>query len=130
MSHVSLSSPGVTDDETTPGRGISHDEWTVISEGLAVFAIALVGLGTDEATCRHAILRHLDHWDLAAPTMLRAAADSIKSFPQPIDERPEEIERAKPVRDLMGVPSAEAELLESIAARELLQRLADELSAE
>ena len=35
------------------------------------------------------------------PQLLREAAVAISAFPQPIDETPEEIERAEPIRDMM-----------------------------
>ena len=121
----------MSDERAESNRPLNRAERIVFAEGVAAFAIALVRTGTDEATSRHAILRQMSQSQVFVPGILRAAADAIKSFPQPLDETPEEIERTKPIRDLMGVPSAEQELLHSMAARELLERMAaDELQGD
>ena len=116
----------MSDDETPPGEPLGPLGWILIAEDLAVFAIALAGAGTDETTCRHAILRHMNQWHVSGPDILQAAAHAVQRFPQPLDATPEEVERAEPCRDLSGVLTVEQQLLDALAARELLQRLADE----
>lgn len=61
--------------------------------------------------------------------LLREAALAIASFPQPIDESADELERALPIRTMLGVQSASDQLAAALQARDWLERLADDLSA-
>jgi hypothetical protein len=48
-------------------------------------------------------------------------------MPQPFDETPEEIERARPIREMFGLPTAEDELTAALQAREWLTGLAERM---
>lgn len=54
------------------------------------------------------------------------AAEAINEQPKPLLESAETIERMRPTRSLLGVPSAAEQLLAAPSARNLLERLAGE----
>ncbi|MDQ2729677.1 MAG: hypothetical protein M3Y91_17850 [Actinomycetota bacterium] len=56
---------------------------------------------------------------------VRAAAVTIASFPQPQEESVEHTERARPIREMLGVTSAHDQLAAAITGRAWLEQLAD-----
>ncbi len=100
----------------------------MIVEGIAAFAISLAEMGTDEEAARSQLVGMMVGVHEIDPELLREAAAAVSAFPQPLDESPEEIERARPIREMLGVRSASEELEAVLRAREWLQRLADDLA--
>ncbi len=107
--------------------GVDSDERRrIIVEGLAAHAVTLAELGADEADVHRKLigkLHRLGFTDL--PAVLKDAAAAIGAGPQPVDETADERERARPIRDLLGVPDATEQLSATLRAREWVERLAD-----
>ena len=108
------------------------NERQVITEGLAAFADTFceMGLSDDEVKAgiaRQCLALHLHAEDV--PTLLRESTEALRRFPQPLVESAEETERGRPIREMLGVTSAEDQLAATLRARELLQRMADEIEA-
>lgn len=106
------------------------NERQVITEGLAAFASSFceTGLTDDEVKAgieRQCLALHLDAEDVL--TLLREAAEALRHLPQPIYESAEDTERARPIRVMLGVTSAEDQLAATLRAGELLQQMADEI---
>ena len=97
----------------------------VIVEGLAAMAESHVMMGAPPDQVRGILLLAMERLGVYDPAFLRAAAEVIRRGPQPIDETPEEIEQARPVREMLGVRSAEDDLSAMLTAREVLESLAD-----
>jgi hypothetical protein len=106
----------------------STDGTHKIAEGVAALAFSHAEQGTSEEEARVVILETLMQLGEANASMVRLAASAVTSLPEPLDETPEEIERARPIREMMGVRSAENDLAATLRAREWLERLATELS--
>jgi hypothetical protein len=102
------------------------DETRKIAEGTAALAISLAEQGASEEVWRAAMLRMLEQLGEANAAIVRLAASAVTSLPEPLDETPEEIERARPFRETLGVRSAEEDLAATLRAREWLERLAND----
>lgn len=99
-----------------------------IVEGLAATAVAAAEMGeSDDAICAQlaAWLTTLRVDDPVA--VVRAAAQAVGGMPQPISESAAETERARPIREMLGVQSADEQLVAALRARECLERLANDL---
>ena len=101
-----------------------------ISTTLAIVAISVAELAESDdevqAEVANAMLR-LRISDFEAPSVLRAAAASISDLPQPLMETAEETERRRPVRQMLGLQSADEQLAAMLRARQLLEQMADRL---
>ena len=62
-----------------------------------------------------------------SPQVFRGAADAITRMPLPPVESAEETERARPMRQVLGVPDVEGQLAAALTSREWLLKLAEEL---
>ncbi len=99
----------------------------MLADGLAATAVTLAERDERETNA----LGYLR--DLAAQMghrtspVFRAAAAAITNMPQPPLESADETERARPMRQVLGVQSAEDKLAAALKGREWLLRLADEL---
>ena len=107
----------------------SRDERAIIVEGLAAVAVALAEMGATEAEMQEALertgaLRRPRH-----AAVLGDVVAAISALPQPLDEPADELERAQPLRDLLGLASLAEELAATLHAREWVQHLADDLDA-
>ena len=106
---------------------MSDEQLQVVVEGLAATAVTLAERDEREANA----LGYLR--DLAAqvgqrtPPVFRSAAAAITNMPQPPLESADETERARPLRQMLGVQSAEDKLAAALKGREWLLRLAAEL---
>lgn len=103
------------------------DERRVIVEGIAAIAVSVAEMGGSEDDMRAAVADMLPKLGELRPDVVNAAAAVIARFPQPLDESPEEIEAARPIRQRLGLPDASDELAASLRAREWLQRMAEDL---
>jgi hypothetical protein len=107
-----------------PGR----NERQIIIDCLAVRAVALVETGATEREAHAELIIDLTRLGVVdVVAVVREAADAVTRLPQPADESVEEIERARPVRVLLGVPSAIQELEAALRGKEWLERLAENL---
>jgi hypothetical protein len=86
-------------------------------------------LGEDEDTARRQLVGMMLRLYETDVEVLREAAQAISSFPQPIDESADELERARPIREMLGVRSASEDLEASLRARDWLERLAHDLDS-
>lgn len=96
--------------------GQLEDRRTIV-QGLAAWAISLAGMGASEDDVRAQLVGVLQQVRAPDVGVVREAAVMVGRFPQPLDESPEEIERAAPMRELLGVPSAAQELADQLKAR-------------
>jgi hypothetical protein len=106
---------------------VSASERQKLVEGIGAAAVTLAEMGESEGEARSRLVALLNQVGVTDAEIVRDAAAAIGTFPQPIDETLEEIERARPIRESLGVPSAEYELEAALRAREWLQRLAADL---
>jgi hypothetical protein len=98
----------------------------IIVDGLAAHAISGFEFGTPLEDTRAMLIAKWTQFG-APRGAFAAAAAAIAHFPQPVDETAEELEQARPIRNLLGVTSADDQLLAALRARELLGELAAEL---
>lgn len=111
---------------------IEAQRWRPIVEGMAAFAMTFAQMGDTEEDARAKLVGQMQQLRLDqsdAVRVLRAAADSITRFPQPPDESAERLERARPIREMLGLPEPSDDLAASLRAREWVQRLANDLEA-
>lgn len=103
----------------------NHEDHEFIAAGLAAYATTYFEMGDSVADVR---MKLVAHWvSLGSPAgAFRDAATAVGEQPQPVVESAETTERSRPVRELLGVTSAEAQLVASLRARELLVGLAEE----
>jgi len=106
---------------------VAEEELRVVVEGLAVTAVTLAERDERDATALGYLRDLSDQVGLRTPKVFRAAAEAITNMPQPPLESAEETERARPMRTMLGVQSAEDQLSAALRGREWLLRLADEL---
>lgn len=106
-----------------------RDDRRVIVEGLGAMAVSLAETGEDEDTARRQLVGMMLQLHETDVEVLREAAEAIASFPQPIDESADELERARPIREMLGVRSASEDLEASLRARDWLERLANDLDS-
>ena len=106
---------------------MSEEQLRVVVQGLAVTAVVLAERDERESTA----LRHLrdlsEQAGMCTAEVFRRAAAAVTAMPQPPLESAEETERARPMRTMLGVQSAEDQLSAALKGREWLVRLADEL---
>jgi len=102
------------------------DDRRIIADGLAAIATTSFEMGQSRDAVRACLV---DWWErLGSPAnAFEDAAVALRQLPQPISERPEEIERRRAVRQQLGVQSADEQLLAAIEASALLGELSTEL---
>jgi hypothetical protein len=106
---------------------MGSDERQVIVEGIAAYAVTYAEMGATENEAVRMLVAHLLRLAGPDPTIIEDAARAVRSMPQPFDETPEEIERARPIREMFGLPTAEDELTAALQAREWLTGLAERM---
>ncbi len=106
---------------------MSDEELRAAVEGLARTAVTLAERDEREANALGYLRDLSDQLGLCTSAVFRAAAAAITEMPQPPLESAEETERARPMRTMLGVPSAEDRLSAALKGREWLLRLADKL---
>lgn len=105
---------------------MEDSENPVIVEGLAVIAQTIFEMGGDDVQARQALVTRWMQLG-SAPGVFLAAANAMKNLPQPLVESAEETERAREVRAMLGVTTADESLVAALRARETLEQLAREL---
>lgn len=100
-----------------------------IVEHLAVLAVALAEDGTRESEALSQLGTFLQRFAVSDVSIIREAAAAVLSLPQPIDETLEETERANPIRELFGVPSAQSQLTATLTGRVWLEKLAESVQS-
>ena len=108
---------------------MSRDRRRVVADSLASAAIYFAEMGYPEDLARSRLVALLQQGGATDHEVVREAAEAVARQPQPREESAEETERARPIREMLGEPSAEDRLSAALTAREWLQRLADDLSA-
>lgn len=103
-------------------------EERIIVEGLAALAGSGFEMGDSHEQVRE---RLIQLWNDTGclPGAFSAAAVALQTFPQPLIESAEQTERMRPIREKLGVQSADEQLLATMAGKELLQQLALELDS-
>ena len=115
----------------TDGRDLmGSDQRRVVVDGVAAAAIYYAEMGYPEDVARSWLLARLQQVGATDAEVVRDAAESVARQPQPLEESAEETERARPIREMLGVTSAEDQLSAALTAREWLERLAADLSRE
>ena len=104
------------------------DDHTAIVEGLAAIASTLAEMGTSDDEALAQLRAWIVRLNVNAAT-IRDAATAMSSMPQPLEETAEQTERARPIREMLGVTSAAEELAAALRAREWLEQLAGEASS-
>jgi hypothetical protein len=104
---------------------LSPDEFRAAADGISAIAIANFEMGTDEGGARNAVL---EMWNRLGrpPGLFCAAVESTTRSPQPLLETAVETDRARRIREMLGLRSSEESLVAMLAARELLEQLASE----
>ena len=105
---------------------MSEEQVRVVVEGLVVTAMTLAERDERDSNALGYLRDLADQVGLRTPAVFRAAAVAITEMPQPPLESADETERARPMRQMLGVQSAEDKLAAALRAREWLVRLADE----
>jgi hypothetical protein len=112
---------------------IEAHQWKPIVEGVAALAVTFAEMGDTEDEARGKLAGYmqsqLDISQVDAIRVLKAAAESVASFPQPPDESAERLARGESVRKMLGVPEPSESLAKTLMAREWLQTLAADLEA-
>lgn len=101
------------------------NERRVIADGLAAIAISSFEMGKASEEVAEIIVGHWEQLG-SPPGALSAAADAVRSAPQPVSETPERLEATRSIRERLGVQPADDQLLAAIAASELLRVLSAE----
>ena len=109
---------------------MGSDQRRVVVDGVAAAAIYFAEMGYPEDVARGWLLARLQQVGATDAEVVRDAAESVARQPQPVEESAEETERARPIREMLGVTSAEDRLSAALTAREWLERLAADLSRE
>lgn len=112
---------------------IEFHQWQPIVQGMAAFAVTFAQMGDSEEEARAKLVGYMQVQlrlnQADAIRVLRAAADSIASSPQPPDDSTERLERGRPIREMLGVPEPSEYLAASMQAREWVQRLATDFES-
>lgn len=103
---------------------MSTDDYAA-ADGLAAIATTGFEMGQSVEEVERTVLQH---WEALGRPDFHTAAAAIARQPQPLEESAEETARREPFRTMLGVNSAEHELAAALAARELLERLAQQHS--
>ncbi len=103
------------------------DGLEVVVDGLARTAVTLAERDERDVTALGYLRDLAGQMGACTSPVFRAAAAAIAELPQPPLESAEETERARPMREVLGVQSAEDQLTAALKGREWLVRLADEL---
>jgi hypothetical protein len=96
-------------------------------EGLAAMATTIAEMGGSEDDIVKQVGAYMLRIGLATPEDVDAIADAIARLPQPLNESADEIEKARPIREMLNVISAEDQLIASLRAREALRAFAGQL---
>ncbi|MEO5680725.1 MAG: hypothetical protein ABIS47_13770 [Acidimicrobiales bacterium] len=99
----------------------------VVTDGLAATAVTLAERDEREVTALGYLRELSDQVGQRTPGVFRAAAAAITAMALPPLESADETERARPIRQMLGVQSVEDQLTAALRGREWLLRLADEL---
>lgn len=100
------------------------DERQIVAEGLSAMAVTFFEMGHTKREVRDFLVAQ---WQRLGSTdgAFEDALLAMRTMPQPLSESPEEIERARPIREALGVAPADDQLNAALAATELLVELAD-----
>jgi hypothetical protein len=108
-------------------QSLEPERRKVLVEGLAAQAYTFALQKKGRAEALPSLIDMMVKFRTTDPTIPEDAAADIVNIPEPPDEPPEEIARKKAIRDMLGVTSAEDELLAALTARDWLERLAGDL---
>lgn len=95
-------------------------------QALAVMAMSLAAMGGTEADAKAQLAQLMSALGQTGPRVLREAARSLAEPPEPGEESSNDLGRALPPRDLLGLSGADDEAL-SLRCRGWLEHLADDL---
>ena len=104
---------------------MSDAEHKIIVDGLGAAAVGGFEMGCDRDRVREYLLDFWNQFDRESGDFREAAA-AISSFPQPLVESADETERMRPIREMLGVQSADVQLTAALDGHELLEELAAE----
>lgn len=108
--------------------GDAHD--LRITEGLAAIAISVAEMGGSDEDIKAQVMSMIAALRVDDPTaVLRAAAGAVARLPAPLEESSDKSERHRRVREMLGVKSAEEQLVASLRGREVLERMASDFEA-
>lgn len=106
-------------------QSFSLEEWRIAAEGLSAIAISSFEMDPDSGRARESLLLMWEQ--LGKPEgLFKAASEAVSTSPQPAPETAGQTERARYIREMLGVTSAEKALVAMLSARELLEELATE----
>lgn len=101
------------------------DPWTVAVQGIAAIAYTEVEMGLPDDEVRSHIVGMFQQLGLSTREDMLAIAEEIRRGPQPLDEPADERERRRPIEEMLGVTSPEAQLTAQLHARALVLELAE-----
>lgn len=102
-----------------------QDPRTGAIEGIAAIAYTDVEMGKTDDEVRSHVVGMFQLMGLSTQDDMLAIAEAIRCLPQPLDESAEKRERRRPIEEMLGLPSPEAQLTAQLHARNLVLDLAD-----
>lgn len=101
----------------------------VAVEGVAAAAVTSVEMGNTDDETRRQVLLWMQHTRYIDAPFLLEVATAITRHPRPVNWPVEGQEQREHIEQMLGVVSANDQLLAALRARELVTTLAQELSA-
>ncbi|GAB3617400.1 hypothetical protein GCM10027416_19570 [Okibacterium endophyticum] len=105
---------------------LDPEQYRIAVEGISAIAITNFEMGAGEAQARTAVLALWEQLGRPRGAFAEAATSTTHS-PQPVLQTAEETERARQIREMLGVRSSEEALVAMLSACEMLEQLAAEL---
>lgn len=108
---------------------LTPEQFAVAANGLSAIAITLFEMGEPDEVVRAKVY---GHWQvLRAPSsVFAAAASTVTTSPQPLEETAEKSARLEQSRGMLGAAQPQDQLVAMLKARELLEALAIEHGSE
>lgn len=105
---------------------MERDRARIIAEGLAASAVTRLEMMPDDVETVRSQL--VEQWRAhGSPTnAFRDAAAAVSTLPQPELEAAETKEKMRPIRQALGVTSAEEQLVAALSALDILNSLAEQ----
>lgn len=101
----------------------------VAAEGVAAASVTSVEMGKTDGETRRQVLLWMQHTGYTDAPFLLEVATAITRQPQPVNWPVEGQETREQIERMLGVVSANDQLLAALRARELVTALAEELSS-
>jgi hypothetical protein len=98
-------------------------------EGLAATAVTVAEMGGSDVEIVQTVRAQMSALGMATVQVVREVIATVAQLPQPPDESADVRERRRPIEDMLGVASPEAQLASAMRARAVLEAFAEQLDS-